>query len=87
MDASRKGVRGAASASATGAGHDSADTTGARSLRRCRTSGVATPTTTTPHAIVRRARVLLKRLRITRTQARDRARSRNTVRRRELPAI
>lgn len=66
MDASRKGVRGAASASATGAGHDSADTTGARSLRRCRTSGVATPTTTTPHAIVRRARVLLKRLSISR---------------------
>lgn len=60
MLASRSGVRGAASASAAGAGQESADTTGARSLSRWRTSGVTTPTATAPHASVRRARVLRK---------------------------
>jgi hypothetical protein len=53
-------VRGAASASAAGAGHVSADTAGTGSFRRCRTSGVATPTATAPHASRRRARVLRK---------------------------
>ena len=48
----------AASASATGAGQESADTTGGRSLSRCRTSGVTTPTATAPHASRRRARVV-----------------------------
>ncbi len=62
MPASRRGVRGAASARAAGAGHVSADTTGARSLSRCRTSGVATPTATAPHASMRRGRVDRKAL-------------------------
>ena len=57
MPASRSGVRGSASASAAGAGQVSADTTGGRSLSRCRTSGVTTPTATAPHASRRRAGV------------------------------
>src|SRR3712207_8570047 len=60
MPASRARVRGVASESAAGAGHVSADTTGTGSLRRCRTSGVATPAATAPHASRRRARVLRK---------------------------
>src|SRR5215210_1538020 len=60
MAASRTGVRRAASASAAGAGHESADTAAGRSLSRCRSRGVATPTATAPHASVRRTRVLRK---------------------------
>ena len=60
MAASRRGVRGAASARAAGAGHDSTDTTGVRSFRRWRTRGVAMPTATAPHASRLRTRVLRK---------------------------
>src|SRR5918997_956506 len=56
MPASRSGERGSASASAAGAGQESADTTGGRSLSRCRASGVTMPIATAPHASRRRTR-------------------------------
>src|SRR3954451_5959124 len=56
MPASRRRVRGVASARAAGACQATTLTSGARSLSRWRSRGVATPTATAPQASERRAR-------------------------------